>query len=129
MLIKGPCVTSGYYKAPDKTAELFDDEGFLRTGDIGQRLPTGAFKIIDRKKHIFKLAQGEYVAPEKIENVYIRSRFVQQIFVDGNSLERYLIAIVVPEPTVLIPWYKEKYGKETTLKNICTNQEVKNFSK
>ena len=47
----------------------------------------GTLKIIDRKKHIFKLAQGEYIAPEKIESVYIRSRFLAQVFVDGDSLQ------------------------------------------
>lgn len=56
-MIKGPSVTKGYYRDPEKTAELFDSEGFLHTGDIGQMLPGGRLKIIDRKKHIFKLAQ------------------------------------------------------------------------
>lgn len=56
-MIKGPSVTQGYYKDENKTAELFDKQGFLHTGDIGYILPNGALKIIDRKKHIFKLAQ------------------------------------------------------------------------
>lgn len=57
VLIKGPSVTKGYFKDPEKTAELFDSEGYLHTGDIGHVLPNGCLKIIDRKKHIFKLAQ------------------------------------------------------------------------
>lgn len=74
VMIKGPSVTSGYYRDAQKTAELFDADGFLHTGDIGQLLPNGTLRIIDRKKHIFKLAQGEYIAPEKIENVYVQCR-------------------------------------------------------
>ncbi len=54
---KGPCMTQGYYKNPEKTAELFDEDGWVRTGDVGKWLPNGTLKIIDRVKHIFKLSQ------------------------------------------------------------------------
>ena len=69
--IKGTNVTSGYYKRPDKTAEAFDAEGWFCTGDVGMIYPNGSLKIIDRAKNIFKLSQGEYIAPEKLENIYI----------------------------------------------------------
>ena len=54
---KGPSVTQGYYKNPEKTAELFDEDGWARSGDIGKWLPNGTLKIVDRVKHIFKLSQ------------------------------------------------------------------------
>lgn len=64
-MIKGPSVTKGYYKDPEKTRELFDEDGFLHTGDIGQILPNGTLKVIDRKKHIFKLAQVDLLDATK----------------------------------------------------------------
>lgn len=104
--VKGTNVFVGYYKDPEKTREVIDQDGWHHTGDIGMWLPVrtrndpnkqffnkffslqnGTLKIIDRKKHIFKLSQGEYIVPEKIENAYIRSQYVQQVFVDGESLK------------------------------------------
>lgn len=73
----GPGVFRGYYKAADKNKEAFDEEGWLRSGDVGLIFPNGSIKIIDRAKNIFKLSQGEYIAPEKLENVYIQSPYVQ----------------------------------------------------
>jgi len=76
----------GYFKLPDKTAETIDEKGWVHTGDIGMILPNGSLKIIDRKKNIFKLSQGEYIAPEKLENAYSEVDLVKQIFIYGDSL-------------------------------------------
>nr|KAF6346878.1 hypothetical protein mPipKuh1_010619 [Pipistrellus kuhlii] len=84
----------------------------------------GTLKIIDRKKHIFKLAQGEYVAPEKIENIYSRSDPVAQIYVHGDSLQAFLVGIVVPDPEVMPSW-AQKRGIEGTYTELCANKEVK----
>ncbi|XP_053272574.1 long-chain-fatty-acid--CoA ligase 1a isoform X1 [Pleuronectes platessa] len=122
--VKGPNVFQGYLMDPEKTAEALDDDGWLHTGDIGKWLPNGCLKIIDRKKHIFKLAQGEYIAPEKIETVYNRSDPVAQIFVHGDSLQAYLVAIVVADPEYLPVWAK-KQGLEGSFSELCSKKEVK----
>lgn len=129
VMIKGPSVCAGYYKDPEKTAELFDEQGFLHTGDIGQLQEDGTLRIIDRKKHIFKLAQGEYVAPEKIENVYAQCSLVNQVYVDGDSLQRYLVAVVVPPENAVRRLYAELSGEDGASKSfadICADKRVQN---
>lgn len=95
--VRGPTVFLGYYKEPRKTRETVDDEGWLRSGDIGLWTIEGNLQIIDRKKNIFKLSQGEYVAPEKIENIAIQSLLIGQAFVYGDSLQSSLVSILVPD--------------------------------
>ncbi|KAK2827466.1 hypothetical protein Q7C36_018392 [Tachysurus vachellii] len=122
--VKGPNVFKGYLKDPVMTAETLDSEGWLHTGDIGQWLSNGTLKIIDRKKHIFKLAQGEYISPEKIENIYIRSEPVSQLYVHGDSLQSCLVGIVVPDPEVMPSW-AQKQGIDGCYDDLCKNVELK----
>ncbi|NWT36143.1 ACSL1 ligase, partial [Chroicocephalus maculipennis] len=122
--VKGPNVFRGYLKDPEKTAEALDKDGWLHTGDIGKWLPNGTLKIIDRKKHIFKLAQGEYIAPEKIENVYLRCEALAQVFVHGESLQAFLVAIVIPDPETLRNWAKKR-GFEGSYEELCKNKDLK----
>lgn len=68
---QGNSIFKGYYKNDEKTKEALSEDGWLASGDVGMVLPNGSMKIIDRAKNIFKLSQGEYIAPEKLENVYI----------------------------------------------------------
>ncbi|XP_018890260.3 long-chain-fatty-acid--CoA ligase 5 isoform X2 [Gorilla gorilla gorilla] len=122
--IKGTNVFKGYLKDPEKTQEALDSDGWLHTGDIGRWLPNGTLKIIDRKKNIFKLAQGEYIAPEKIENIYNRSQPVLQIFVHGESLRSSLVGVVVPDTDVL-PSFAAKLGVKGSFEELCQNQVVR----
>ena len=117
---KGPNVFSGYFKDEAHTREALDDEGWLHSGDIGEWLPNGALRIIDRKKNIFKLSQGEYVAAEKIENILVTAPLVAQVFVYGDSLQSVLVAVVVPDVEVCktLPWGAD-------LQALCKNPEFK----
>ncbi|KAI1711311.1 AMP-binding enzyme domain-containing protein [Ditylenchus destructor] len=127
--IKGTNVFKGYYKMEEQTRETLDTDGWLHTGDIGRWTERGTLKIVDRKKHIFKLSQGEYVAPEKIENVYMRSNYVAQCFVHGVSLKTCLIAVIVPDPEVVpgavAAEFEDLAGK--SMAEMCADSRVKQW--
>ncbi|ORY04414.1 acetyl-CoA synthetase-like protein [Basidiobolus meristosporus CBS 931.73] len=123
LCVRGNNVMKGYFKQPDETAKVLDKDGWLRTGDIASALPNGTFQIIDRKNFIFKLSQGEFVAPEKIESIYENSVFVQHIFVYGDPLKSYLVAIVVPEVESLIDWAKDN-NVPCELASLCQSDAL-----
>jgi len=108
---RGHNVFQGYFKQPEKTAEALSD-GWYKTGDVGMIRPNGSLKIIDRKKNIFKLSQGEYIAPDKLENAYVLIELIMQIFVYGDSLHPHLVAIVVPDKPFALKW-AEANGQST----------------
>mmetsp|Transcript_33119 Transcript_33119/g.84069 ORF Transcript_33119/g.84069 Transcript_33119/m.84069 type:complete len:672 (-) Transcript_33119:449-2464(-) len=99
--LRGPGLFSGYYRNEALTKEVMDGEGFFHTGDIAELTPHGGLKIIDRKKNLFKLSHGEYIAVERVENVYKMCDLVEQIWVYGNSFESCLVAVVVPKEKAL----------------------------
>ena len=94
--IRGPNIFPGYFLNPKENEEIFSKDGWLKSGDIGQLTPDGnRLQIIDRKKNIFKLSQGEYIAPEKLEGVYkVVHPLIGDVFVYGDSLKSCLVGIV-----------------------------------
>ncbi|KAI8110231.1 hypothetical protein M9435_001910 [Picochlorum sp. BPE23] len=124
LCIKGPSVFSGYYKDETKTREVLESDGWFHTGDIAEITPEGAVKIVDRKKSIFKLAQGEYVAVEKIEGCCKKNPFVEQIWVYGNSLESCLVAIVVPKENHVHEWAKHHGHKSASFEDMCKSDDL-----
>lgn len=97
----------------------------FHTGDVVVLLPNCALKIIDRKKNIFKLAQGEYIVPEKIENIYQQSLFVAQVFAFGYSSKFVLIGIVVPDAEASAKWAAKNGKQDKELKELCVDPEFK----
>ena len=101
ILVRGPSMFCGYYKNPELTREVVEEDGWFHTGDIGQRNADGSLSIIDRKKSMLKLSQGEYVAVEAIEAVYSECHCISQVFIYGNSYENCLVAIAAPNPEAI----------------------------
>jgi long-chain acyl-CoA synthetase len=99
MCLKGPVVFHGYYKNDEENKKCFDEEGYFHTGDVGRLYPNygNGLKIVDRVKEIFKLSQGEYIIPAKLESVYTKSIYVQQLMIYGNPTKNNIIAIVIPD--------------------------------
>ncbi|CAF1576842.1 unnamed protein product [Adineta ricciae] len=121
--IRGPVIFEGYYDDEVKTGETIDEKGWLHTGDVGEWASNGALRIIDRTKHIFKLNQGTYIAPERLEDIYLRSQWVAQIFIDGISTEATVVAIVVPDEE-----YVQKHFKPTEsipFAAVCKDEQLK----
>lgn len=106
ILTKGINLMMGYYKAPDLTAEVIDSEGWFHTGDIGI-IEDGKFlKITDRKKEMFKISAGKYIAPQVIENKLKESFFIEQAMVIGEN-QKFASALISPNFTFLHDWCSE----------------------
>ncbi|CAG8537619.1 13126_t:CDS:2 [Ambispora gerdemannii] len=124
--VRGYTVFREYYKNPEKTNETLDKNGWCHTGDIGLWDSQGRLIIIDRLKNIFKLAQGEYIAPEKIELIYQKHELVAQAYVHGDSLQASLVGVIVPDNEVLTRWAKENGFEDKSFKELCEEPKVKN---
>ena len=91
----------GYYKRPEVTADVFDADGYYRTGDIVAELGPDQLQYVDRRNFVLKLSQGEFVTTSKLEPVFETSPLVRQIYIYGNSARSYLLAVIVPTADAL----------------------------
>jgi len=101
LLIKSETMFPGYYKRPEVTADVFDADGYYRTGDVVAELGPDQLKYLDRRNNVLKLSQGEFVTVSKLEALFVDSPLIRQIFVYGNSARSYLLAVVVPTEDAL----------------------------
>ena len=125
--IRGPNVIPGYYKMDDKNLETFTSDGWMLSGDVAMLMgKEKRLKIIDRKKNIFKLSQGEYIAPEKLENIYkLAHPLISAIYVYGDSLKSCVVAVVNVEATNINALAKELGVPENTPENLSKSPELK----
>jgi long-chain acyl-CoA synthetase len=122
ILIKGPQVMKGYYKDEQSTKEAFTEDGFFKTGDIGE-IVNGFLKITDRKKNIIITAGGKNITPANIEFAMLSSRFISQAMVIGDR-RPYLTMLIVPNFEALKTWAKEKGIEFTSNQDLISNKEV-----
>jgi fatty acid CoA ligase FadD9 len=101
LLVKSATIIPGYYKRPEVTADVFDDDGYYRTGDIVAETGPDQLVYLDRRNNVLKLSQGEFVAVSKLEAAFGDSPLIRQIYVYGNSARSYLLAVVVPTADAL----------------------------
>jgi len=107
----------GYYKQPEATREVIDAEGWLHTGDIGEIDSDGYLKITDRKKELIKTAGGKYIAPQPIEGMVKRNKFIANAVLYGDR-RKFPIILVVPNFDNLERWARERnltYGSRAEL--------------
>ncbi|KAJ7684665.1 hypothetical protein DFH06DRAFT_1355192, partial [Mycena polygramma] len=120
--VRGINCFTAYYKDEKNTKDTIDEEGWVHTGDVAEIDSCGRLKIIDRVKNIMKLAQGEYVALEKIENTYTTCPVVAQIYIHGDSLQSFLVGVIVPDPVQLASIVSSLYGKKVAPEDTAALQ-------
>ncbi len=101
LLLRTQNMFPGYYKRAETTANVFDEDGYYRTGDVFAEVAPDRLVYVDRRNNVLKLAQGEFVTLAKLEAVFGNSPLVRQIYVYGNSAQPYLLAVVVPTEEAL----------------------------
>lgn len=122
ILYRGPNLMKGYYRNPEKTAEVITDDGWFHTGDIGE-LNGDILKITDRKKELFKLSTGKYIAPQLVENKFKESPFIEQILVVGEA-EKFCAAIICPGFEYLHNWASDQKIQFRDNLELITNELV-----
>eukprot|EP00922_Rhytidocystis_sp_ex-Travisia-forbesii_P034201 GHVS01050815.1.p1 GENE.GHVS01050815.1~~GHVS01050815.1.p1 ORF type:complete len:661 (-),score=100.09 GHVS01050815.1:370-2352(-) len=125
LMVRGPVLFRGYFMNPEETNKTLDAEGWFSTGDVVEIASNGALSIIDRKKNIYKLAQGEYVAPEKIEGIYGQAALIGQIFAHGKSEKTCMVGVVVPDDEAVKRWAVKHSKRGTKLSEHIKDEDLK----
>ncbi len=119
IMLKGPTITKGYYKREALNAEVFDSEGFFRTGDSGY-IKNGELFLKDRIKDLFKTSNGKYIAPQMIESKILVDKYVEQIAVIADE-RKFVSALIVPDYRLLEEYAREYGIKFSTRRDLCEN--------
>ena len=129
--LRGPQMFTHYLKNSEETQKSVDEEGWFSTGDVAQITHEGWFIIIDRVKNFFKLSQGEYVTPEKIENTYLSaSPLLTQVFAHGELTSSFMVGVIGIDPQTIVP-HLRRFGVKGDLSSndkiieVCNQREIR----
>ncbi|KAJ5404101.1 AMP-dependent synthetase/ligase [Penicillium cosmopolitanum] len=112
LLMRGNNMFTEYFKNPEETSKAMTEDGWFRTGDVCQIDEMGRFIIIDRRKNVLKLAQGEYISPERLEGVILSELgYFAQAYVHGDSVQTFLVGIFGIAPDMYAPFASKVLGK------------------
>lgn len=132
LLLRGSALFSGYYRNDEETGKAMTPDGWFCSGDIATVDSRGRFQIIDRRKNVLKLAQGEYISPERIENIYLSHlSYLAMAYVHGDSMQTFLVAIFAVQPDMFAPFASKVLGRtiEATdieaIKVACSDIKVR----
>ena len=124
IMCRGHNVMLGYYKLPELTAEVIDNDGWFHTGDLGEFNQYGLLKITGRMKNLFKTSLGKYINPDIIERKFTESNFFENIVVFGEN-EKYAAALIIPDFDFIKSWCKKHEISYSNDHDILNNQDVK----
>lgn len=124
IMCRGHNVMLGYYKLPELTAEVIDNDGWFHTGDLGEFNQYGLLKITGRMKNLFKTSLGKYINPDIIERKFTESNFFENIVVFGEN-EKYAAALIIPDFDFIKSWCKKHEISYSNDHDMLNNQDVK----
>ena len=126
ILVRGSSVIVGYYKNKAQFEQAVDKDGWLHSGDIGEIGFDRNLRIIDRAKNIFKLSQGEYIAPDRLGEIYKSASSIAEIFVTGNSLKSTIVAMIYPDESGLRELAKKNgVNEDADFETLCKTDKIK----
>ena len=126
ILVKGPTVTSGYFKNPEANEEAFTEDGFFHTGDAGYITTSGQIVLTERVKDLFKTSNGKYIAPQMLESRLAENKYIDEVAVIGDQ-RKYVTALVVPNLSQLRAWASHHHISTDDTEQMLKNPKVYDF--